>query len=123
LPVVLYGCESWSLKFREESWLRVFENRVLRRIFGPKMYRVTGEWRRLHNEELYALYSSPSIIRVTKSKRLKWPGHIAHMGKRRNAYRVLVGKPEGRNHSENPEVYGRIILKLIFEKWYAACMD
>jgi hypothetical protein len=70
LPVVLYGCESWSLTFREECRLRVFENRVLRRIFGPERDKVTGEWRRLHNKELYALYSSPNITRVIKSRRL-----------------------------------------------------
>jgi hypothetical protein len=66
LPVVLYGCETWSLRLREECRLRVFENRMLRRIFGPKRDEVTGEWRRLHNEERYALYSSPNIIPVIK---------------------------------------------------------
>jgi hypothetical protein len=71
LPVVLYGCESWSHTLREECRLRVFENKVLRRIFGPKRDEVTGEWRRLHNKDLYALYSSPSIIRVIKSRRLR----------------------------------------------------
>jgi hypothetical protein len=70
--------------------LRVFENRVLRRIFGPKMEEVTEEWRRLHNKELYALYSSPNIIWVIKSRRLRWVGHVARMGERRGAYRVLV---------------------------------
>jgi hypothetical protein len=74
--------------------LRVFENRVLRRIFGPKRDEVTGEWRRLHNKELYALYSSPNIIRVIKSRRLRWAGHLARRGERRSAYRVLVEKPE-----------------------------
>jgi hypothetical protein len=74
----------------------VFENRVLRRICGPKRDEVTGEWRRLHNKELYALYSSPSIIRVMKSGRLRWAGHVARMGERRGAYRALVGKPDGR---------------------------
>jgi hypothetical protein len=69
LPVVLYGCESWSLTLREECRLRIFENRVLRRIFGPKRDEVRGEWRRLHNKELYALYSSPNIIWVIKSRR------------------------------------------------------
>jgi hypothetical protein len=68
---------------------------VLRRIFGPKRDEVTGEWRRLHNKELYALYSSPNIIQVIKSKRLRWAGHVAHMGNRRGAYRALVEKPEG----------------------------
>jgi hypothetical protein len=69
---------------------------VLRRIFGPKRDEVTGEWRRLHNKELHALYSSPSIIREIKSRRLRWAGHVARMGERRGAYRALVGKPEGR---------------------------
>jgi hypothetical protein len=95
LPVVLYACESWSLTLREECRLRDFENRVLRRIFGPKRDEVTGEWRRRHNNELYALYSSPNIIRVIKSRRLRWAVHVARMGERRSAYRALVGKPEG----------------------------
>jgi hypothetical protein len=116
IPVVLYGCESWSLTLREECRLRVFENRVQRRIFGPKRDEVTGEWRRLHNKELHALYSSPCIIRVIKSRRLRWAGHMARMGERRGAYRALVGKPEGRNHLEDPGVDGRIILKWIFER-------
>jgi hypothetical protein len=81
---------------REERKLRVFENKVLRRIFGPKRDEVTGEWRRLHNKELYALYSSLNIIRVIKSRRPRWAGHVARMGERRGAYRALVGKPEGR---------------------------
>jgi hypothetical protein len=97
--------------------LRVFENKVLRRIFGSKRDVVTGEWKRLHNKELYALYSSPDIIRVIKSKRLGWAGHVASTGERRGAYSVLVGKPEGRNHLEDPGVDGRIILKRILEKW------
>jgi hypothetical protein len=71
LPVVLYGCETWSLTLREEHRLRVFENRVLRRIFGPKRDEVTGEWRRIHNDELYALYTSPNIIWVIKSRRMR----------------------------------------------------
>jgi hypothetical protein len=79
-PVVLYGCESWSLTLREECRLRIFENRVLRRIFGPKRDEVTGQWRRLHKKERYALYSSPNIIRVIKSRRLRWVGHVARMG-------------------------------------------
>jgi hypothetical protein len=87
---------------REESRLRVFENRVLRRIFGPKRDEVRGEWRRLHNKELYALYSSPNIIRVIKSRRLRWAGHVARMEARRGAYRTLVGKPEGRRLLERP---------------------
>jgi hypothetical protein len=75
---------------------------VLRRIFGPKRDEVTGEWRRLHNKELYALYSSPNIIRVTKSRRLRWAGHVARMGESRGAYRALVGTPEGRRPLERP---------------------
>jgi hypothetical protein len=81
LLVVLYGCESWPLTLREECRLRVFENRVLMRIFEPKRDEVTGEWRRLHNKELYAVYSSPNIIRLIKSRRLRWAGHVARMGK------------------------------------------
>ena len=83
LPVVLYGCESWSLTLREERKLRVFENMVLRRIFGPRRDEVTGEWRRLHNEELNDLYSSPNIVRVIKSRRMRWAGHVARMGEER----------------------------------------
>jgi hypothetical protein len=95
LLVVLYGCENWSLTLREEHRLRVFENRVLRRIFKPKRDEVTGEWRKLHNEELRDLYSSPSIIRITKLRRMRWAGHVARMADKRNTYRLLVGKPEG----------------------------
>jgi hypothetical protein len=93
LPAVLYEYETWSLILREEHRLRVFGNRVLKRIFGPKWDKVTGGWRRLHNEELRALYSSPSIIRIIKSRRMIWLGHVARMGEKRNAYRLLVGKP------------------------------
>jgi hypothetical protein len=76
-PVVLYGYEKWSLTLREEQILGVFENRMLRRIFGPKRDEVTGEWRKLHNEELHDLYSSPSIIRIVKARRMRWAGHVA----------------------------------------------
>ena len=94
LPVVLYGCETWSLTLREERRLRLFEIRALRRIFGPKKDEVTGEWRRLPNEELYDLYSSPNFIHVIKSRRMRRAGHVAFMGEMRGIYRVLVGKPE-----------------------------
>jgi hypothetical protein len=76
---------------------RVFENRVLRRIFGPKRDEMTGGWRKLHNEELLGLYSSPSIIRVSKARRMRWAGHVTRMGEVRGAYNILVGKPEGRS--------------------------
>jgi len=102
LPVVLYGCETWSLTLREERKLRLLENRVLRRIFGPKRDEVTGEWRKLHNEELNDLYSSPNIMRVIKRRRMRWAGHVARMGEERRLYRVLVGKPEGRRPLGRP---------------------
>jgi len=87
---------------REERRLRVFENRVLRRIFGPKTDEVTGEWRKLHNEELNDLYSSPNIVRVIKSRRMKWTGHVARVGESTDAYRVLVGKLEGQTPLGRP---------------------
>ncbi|KAJ4436596.1 hypothetical protein ANN_16629 [Periplaneta americana] len=107
LPVVLYGCEIWTLTLREEHRLRVFENKVLRKIFGAKRDKVTGEWRKLHNAELHALYSSPDIIRNIKSRRLRWAGHVVRMGKSRNAYRVLVGRPEGKKTFGEAETYER----------------
>jgi hypothetical protein len=94
--MVLYGCETWSLTLREEHRLNVLENRVLRRIFGPKRDGITGGWRKLHSEELRTMYLSPNIIRIIKSRRMKWAGHVARMGEKRNAYRILVGKPEGK---------------------------
>jgi len=93
LSVVLYGCETWSLTLREERKLRVFESMVLRRIFGPRRDEVTGEWRRLHNEQLYDLYSS---------RRMRWAGHVARISEERGVYRVLVGKPEGRRPLGRP---------------------
>jgi len=101
LPVVLYGCETWSLTLREEMKLRVFENMVLR-IFGHRREEVTAEWKRLHNEELNDLYSSPNIVRVIKSRRMRWAGYVAHMGEERGVYSVLVGKPEGRRPLGRP---------------------
>jgi hypothetical protein len=103
LPGVLYGCDTWSLKLREEHRLRVFENRVLRRIFGPKRDEVTGELRNLHNEELHNLYSSPDIIRQVKSRRMRWAGHVARMGEEIKLYKVLVGKPEGKRPLGRPK--------------------
>jgi hypothetical protein len=100
--VVLYGCETWSVTLREEHRLRVFEDRVLRRIFRPKRDEVTGEWRKLYNEELHIFYSSPDIIRHIKSRRMMWTGHVARMGEGRNVYRVLVGRPEGKRPLGRP---------------------
>jgi hypothetical protein len=102
LPVVLYGRETWSLTLREEHRLRVFENKVLRRIFGPKRDEVTGEWRKLHSEELHNLYSSPDIIRQVKSRQMRWVGHVARMGEERKVYKVLVGKSEGKRPFGRP---------------------
>jgi hypothetical protein len=102
VKLMLYGCETWPLTLREEHRLGVFENRVLRRIFGPEREEVTGEWRKLHNEELHDLYSPPSIIRIIKSRRMRWAGHVARMGVERNAYRLLVGKAEGKRPLGRP---------------------
>ena len=92
----------WSLTLREEGRLRVFENRVLRRVFGPKRDEVTGEWRKLHNEELRDLYSLPNIVRLVKSRRMWWEGHVAHMGEGRVVHRFLVEKPEGKRPLGRP---------------------
>ncbi|PNF30813.1 hypothetical protein B7P43_G06157 [Cryptotermes secundus] len=96
--MVLYGCKSWSLTLQEEPRLRVSENRVLR-ILGLKRDEVTGGWSKLHKENLY---SSPSIIRMIKSERMRWAGHVARMEEMRNAYRILVGKPEGKKPLGRP---------------------
>jgi hypothetical protein len=93
LPVVLYGCETWSLTLREEHKLRVFENRVLRRIFAPKREE-DGSWRKLHNDELHSLYSSPNIVRVIKSRRMRWVGHVERMGKGEVFTGFWLGGPE-----------------------------
>jgi hypothetical protein len=93
LPAVFYGCETWSLTLKEDHRLNVFENRVLRNISGPKRDEIIG-LRMLHNEELHNLYSSPNTIRIIKSRRMRWAGRVARIGKKMNAYRVLVGKPK-----------------------------
>jgi hypothetical protein len=92
----------FSSAVKKLNRLRVFENRMLRRIFRPKRDEVTGEWRTLHNEKLRDLYSSPSIIRIIKSRRMRWAGHVARMGEKRNAYRILVGKPKGKGPLGRP---------------------
>jgi hypothetical protein len=108
-PVVLYGCETWSLTVKEEHRLRIFENRVLKRIFGPKREE-DGSWRELHNDELHSLYSSPNIVRVIKSRKMRWAGHVSRMGEGRGVYRVSVGGPKLRNHWEDLGIGGRITL-------------
>jgi hypothetical protein len=108
LPVVLYVCETWSLTLREEHRLKVFENRVLRRIFGPKRDEVTGEWRKLHNKELHNLYSSPDIIRQVKSRRMRWAGHVTRMREEIKVFKILVGKPEGKRPLGRPGVGGKM---------------
>jgi len=116
LPVVLYGCETWSLTLREERTLRVFENRVLRRVFGPKRDKVTGKWRKLHTEELTDLYSLPNIVRVVKSRKMRWAGHVARMGEGRGVYRVLVGKPEGEIPMGRPRSRWEDNIKMDFQE-------
>jgi len=102
LPVVVYGCDTRSLTLREEHSLRVFGNRVLTRIFGPKRDEETGEWRKIYKEELNDLHCLSNIVRVIKSRRMRWAGHVARMGERRGVYRVLVGKPEGKRPLGRP---------------------
>jgi hypothetical protein len=114
LPVVLYECETWPLTLREEHRLRVFENRVLRRIFGPKREE-DRSWRKLHNDELHTLYSSPNIVKVIKSRRLMWAEHVARMGEERGVYRVWLGGPNVRDHWEDLGVGGRITLSWIIK--------
>ena len=102
LPFVMYGCETWSLRWREGRRRRVFENRVLRRMFEPKRDEITREWGKLHNEMFRDLYSSPNIVRVIKS-RMRWAKLVARLGESRGAYRVLVGKPEGKEPFGRPK--------------------
>jgi hypothetical protein len=110
-PAVLYGCETWSLIFREKHKLRVFESRGLMRIFGPKRGKVTGEWSNLHNDKLNDLYSSPNIVWVIKSNKMKWVGHLAHMWESRGVYRIWWGILRDRDHLGDPSVDGKITLR------------
>jgi hypothetical protein len=103
LPFVLFG-----FTLREEHRLRVFENKVVRRIFGLKSDELTGEWRKLHDEELHILYSSPNIIRQIKSRRMRWAGHVVHMGEERNVYNVLRESQKERDHLEDQGIDGRM---------------
>jgi len=91
----LYGCKTWSFTLREERRWRVFENRVLKRIFGPNREKVAGGWRGLHKKQLHSLFAITNIIKVTMSKWIKWAEHVARMGEMRNEYNILIGKPEG----------------------------
>jgi hypothetical protein len=109
LPVVLYGCETWSLTLREEHGLRVSENRVLRRIFGPKREE-DGSWRKLHNDELHSPYSSQNIVRVSKARRLRWAGHVARMGREEVFTGFWLESPKASHHWEDLGVGGRITL-------------
>ena len=102
LPVFLNECEIWSLTLREGSWFRMFDKRVLRRIFVRKRDEVTGEWRKPYSEELNDLYSLPNIFRVIKSRIMRWEVHVARLGERRGAYMVLVGKPERKRRFVRP---------------------
>ena len=122
MPVVLYGCETWSLTLREERRLRVFENRGLRRIFGHKRDEVTGEWRKLHNDELNDLYCSPNIARVIKS-RMRWAGQLARMGEGTGLYRVLVGKPEGNRPLARPRRRWEVNIKMDLQEVGCGGMD
>jgi hypothetical protein len=111
------------LTLREERELRVFENKALRRIFGPRRDEVTGDWRRLHNEEINDLYSSPNIVRVIKLRRMRWAGHVARMGEERGVYRVLMGIPERKRPLGRPRRRWVDNIKMDLQEVGCGCMD
>jgi hypothetical protein len=113
LPFVLYECETWSLTLREENRLRIYENRVLRRIFGSERDQVTGEWRKLHSGELHNLYSSPDIIRAIKSRRIRRSGYVERMAEEKKCARFRWESPKERGHSEDRGIDGRMGLEWI----------
>jgi hypothetical protein len=112
----LHGCETWSLTIREERKLRIFENRVLRTIFGLKRDEMTGGWGKLHNEEFHNMCSSPNTILIINSRRMRWTGHIACIGEKRHTYRVLVGKPEGKRPLGRPGHRREDNIKMVFRE-------
>ena len=123
LLIVLYGCETWSLTLREERRLRLFENRVLRRIFGPERDAVTWDWRKLHKEEPNDLYSLPNIVRVIKSRRMRWAGHVARVGEDRGIFRVLVGISEGKRPLGRPRRRWEYNIKMDLQEVGCGGMD
>jgi hypothetical protein len=122
MPVVLYGCETWSLTLREECTLRVFENMV-RRIYVPRRDKVTREWRKLHNEGTCDLSCSPYIIRVIKWRRMRWEGQVARLGEIRGVYRVLVRKPEGKRPLGRPKCRWEDNIKMDIQEVGCGGMD
>jgi hypothetical protein len=120
----LYGYGTWSLILIEEHRLKVFENRVLRKIFGPRRDEVTGEWRKYHNEDLHDLYSLPGIIRQIKSRRLRWAGNVARMGVGKKLHRVFVGNPEGKRPLERQKRKREEGIKMDFGEngWGRGCV-
>ena len=107
----MYECETWYITLREERRLRVFDNRVLRRICGPKRDEVTGEWRKLHNEEINDLYSPSNIVRVIKSRRMRWEEHVERMGERRGVYRIWRGYLRERGHLEDSDIHAPAVFE------------
>jgi hypothetical protein len=123
LPVVLYGCETWSLTYKEEHRLRVREKRVSRKIFGPKCDEVKREWRKLHNESLNEMYSSTNIVRMRKSRIMRWAGYVARMGENKDAYRVFMGKPERKRPLGRPRLRWEYNIKMDIQEMGCGGVD